>query len=102
MFAVFLKQRGYGCDYTIGCGMRLEELAAATIEDARKEATKLIKGNYSYIDYRLEVARIVEIVDEIDVATLYEAFDKKKAMKEETRKKQRRHEEYEKLKKEFE
>jgi len=39
-FMLIKKQKGYGCDYTIGCGMTYEiiELRAETIEEGLKKA----------------------------------------------------------------
>jgi len=41
-YMVIMVQNGEGCDYTIGCGVKVEPLKARTVEDARAEAQRII------------------------------------------------------------
>lgn len=41
-FKLILVQGGEGCDYTIGCGIRVESLRGETLEDAKAEAKALL------------------------------------------------------------
>lgn len=43
-FALVMKQEGYGCDYSIGCGLRYHPLKATTLEAARAEAKQYLQG----------------------------------------------------------
>lgn len=72
MFAVFFKgDKKDGCDYTIGCNQRYEELMASNWEEAIKEAKEMIEdglGGYGGI----------KTIDIIEVASkkhyTYKAF----------------------------
>lgn len=83
-FAVVMKQHGEGCDYSIGCGMKLVELKAVTLEEARIEARVVVQGipsgdsSYGYeesmlVDYdheyhcRLAYARIVHVEEDLPI-----------------------------------
>ena len=43
-FRLVMIQEGEGCDYTIGCGIRVEPLLAASTSEALTEAERKIKG----------------------------------------------------------
>lgn len=43
-FALLLRQEGEGCDYTIGCGLKVVPLNETTVEAARVEAEGLFKN----------------------------------------------------------
>ncbi len=96
-YALYVKQEGEGCDYTIGCAQMLKKLNAQTIEETVDEITDIVE-NYALGKEEREVKEmfLVEIIhslnvedymlpeeDEEDAATL------------------RRREQYERLKKEF-
>jgi hypothetical protein len=57
-FMVILVQEGEGCDYTIGCGVRVVPLRAATVEDARVEAERMIHRD-GYLDREGSVEKAV-------------------------------------------
>lgn len=47
MFVLYLKQKGEGCDYTIGCGSQLIELPEAkTFEEALIIAGDIVTGKF--------------------------------------------------------
>lgn len=46
-YMVILVQDGDGCDYTIGCGVKVKPLKARTVEDARAEAQHTIMSDGS-------------------------------------------------------
>ena len=41
-FALWLKQEGEGCDYTIGCGNKLVQLRSQTVEEAHEESKAVL------------------------------------------------------------
>lgn len=43
-FYAYLTQASEGCDYTIGCGMELVKLKAATRDEATAELKRLVQG----------------------------------------------------------
>jgi len=63
-FAVYLKQDG-GCDYTIGCGLRLIYLEANNKKDAVKEARSAIKDFNS--EDRIRSAMLFELSDRCEL-----------------------------------
>lgn len=61
-YYLFLRQEGQGCDYTIGCGMRLIILRATTLDEAKGESKEYFDAdNYGYGrgDYALSDAMIM-------------------------------------------
>ena len=44
-YAVVMVESGEGCDYTIGCGTRMEMLKATTVEEAVSEAKVFLGGD---------------------------------------------------------
>jgi hypothetical protein len=44
MFIALLVQKSEGCDYTIGCGMKWENLGAINLDDALEELKKCVIG----------------------------------------------------------
>ena len=118
MYAVILKEKADGCDYTIGCGMTMIRLQALTPEDALKEAKVVVQGTpndeekYGFVDdflvdnesggQRLEFAKLVKIECDLPITDWYhEVMDKSYAL---GRKAQLENEqaEYQRLKAKFE
>lgn len=62
-----------GCDYTIGCGIKIHEISANTIQDAEIQMVDLIRdyyGDFSNIEeYRINGCEIFEIgvIKDVDV-----------------------------------
>lgn len=102
-FYLWMKQKGDGCDYTIGCAQKLLELrAATTLGEARQEALKAVE-DYGFLsggdDRQLEKAVI--FTDGEDAMPLVRiALDAAEERREEERKNAKR-EQIEKLKKEL-
>jgi hypothetical protein len=48
-YYLLLEQKGSGCDYTIGCGLKCISLHGDTLDAAKKDAEQYFDGeNYSY------------------------------------------------------
>jgi len=93
MYYLWLKQRGYGCDYTIGCGQVLEPLNGVTPEDGEKFTNRIKNKIKAYGDY-IEEAIIVQkvgtakkIIQEIEKEDAKQKVDNEKAKKMEQYKK---------------
>jgi hypothetical protein len=74
IYYLYEEQDG-GCDYSIGCGLRLTRLKATNMEDAIKEALpKLCTGDN---EFGIQRASIIEATQshKIDVAALKEERD---------------------------
>jgi hypothetical protein len=100
-YAVWVKQSGQGCDYTIACGQKLINLKATTVEDAVEEAKKTLVDDYGFEvggDRDPEKILIVEIVHEIASDELPNEDDDEEEDDFATR---QRRLQYEALKKEF-
>jgi len=89
-YALWLKQSGEGCDYTIGCGERIYPLEATTLEEAKEEiAEGVAEGDirsgddieeaviYSFEDDVLDIFE--SHAQEMEDARLEEEKDKKRA-----------------------
>lgn len=59
-FIVKLTQPG-GCDYTIGCGVRVLPLSAQTMGEAQVEVETIICDDYGPLDTRIADAIIYEV-----------------------------------------
>lgn len=66
-FIAYLEQQGEGCDYTIGCGVRLVELGGSTRDEAIDELRRMIfddgSGYGPDADYRLKSIAFYEVAD---------------------------------------
>jgi hypothetical protein len=104
MFIAVLKQCGEGCDYTIGCGVKVVELDVRTLDEAKAEARRALKEDYSQ-DYEqcLEHFTIFEVSSrfEVPVNAWYADIRNEKVNEEAARGKEKRRQEYERLKREF-
>lgn len=65
-YMVILVQDGEGCDYTIGCGVKVEPLKARTVEDARAEAQRTIMSD-GYLEREDAVYKAVLVTDHEDL-----------------------------------
>ena len=107
-FLVCMTQHGYGCDYTIGCGMRYDVIEA----DSREDVIETVlypdgrdEGSY-YLsrtsDTELKELIITELADDYVLLAPYkEAYIKQQDAIAEAEEKLKRHEEYLKLQEEF-
>lgn len=82
-FYLWLEQEGGGCDYTIGCGLRLIALKARTLEEARVEAFREV-GDGRNEEGRIETALVIEAarVERMDVRAHYLAEESKRFQRE--------------------
>lgn len=77
-YKAYLKQKGEGCDYTIGCARTVIDLKANSMEEATTKLEEILTE--SYIDYyhktsMIESAEIFEVNSVINFDI--EAFDTK-------------------------
>lgn len=82
-FWLVMKQRGEGCDYTIGCGTKVVPLKAETGPEALNEAERMLTSPmYGYVDANsdqlLESAAVVDVVLEFPVAGMVRDREMKK------------------------
>ena len=97
-YYAYLKQKGEGCDYTIGCGNTLREFEANDDFDASQILTDIIREEYTG-DY--ELRRVVLFRDPIpfDVRPIYVALQSEKETERNRMKYLKDKDEYERLKK---
>lgn len=98
-YYLWVKEKGQGCKYMVGCGEKLTHLDAATIEAARAEALRKLEWDGMYGSDR-EAEHVVIYSFEENMTHLYnEELAKRKSITDE-QKKQKEIEELEgKLKK---
>jgi hypothetical protein len=62
-----IERQSGGCDYTIGCGLRVRELKAASVEEAREVANEMIgtdwQGEYEMAVTKAELLVVQETED---------------------------------------
>jgi hypothetical protein len=111
-YIAFVQQKSKGCDYTIGCGVALWGLKAASYEDAMAELYNKIlvpEEGEDYLPYGpgseevLKSATLYEVSNawEIPLKLWFEKAVNDKRSKEEIRKESDEREQYERLKKKF-
>ena len=105
-FMVMQKQHGYGCDYTIGCGMRFDVMEAESKEalieeiifpDGRDECSA-VEG-----DSELKELLVVEMdsVESVDLSKFKELVDDIKEERYRREKDEEDRKEYERLQEKF-
>lgn len=64
-----VERQGGGCDYTIGCGIRVSKLKATTKDEAMFEAAEEIGGSWKRRDEcGIEKAEILEVSEVLNLA----------------------------------
>lgn len=72
-----IQRQSGGCDYTIGCGIRITQLSAKTMEKAKEEADEEIGSSWQGRDERsINSAELLEVSESLDLS---EYLDQKKA-----------------------
>jgi hypothetical protein len=102
-YKAYLKQKGEGCDYTIGCGQTVINLKTNNLPDAISELENEIIENYSFDETKLQSCELYEInsITIVDVDSIYNK-EKLLYMKElEEEKLRAERAEFERLKKKF-
>lgn len=63
-----IERQSGGCDYTIGCGIRVTQLNAITLEEAKEEAAENI-GDYwkGEGEFSIQAAELLEVSESIDL-----------------------------------
>lgn len=108
-YYAWLSNGSGGCDYTVGCGERLEELKAGTMEEARVALEVIIKDHggdhvFDPDDERsLAMIRILEVstVAEIDMQQRWEAIRETKEAEKRAEREKHERAELERLKAKF-
>lgn len=78
--------QGGGCDYTIGCGVKVKALRATSLEAARDEVVSLIENDYGTgIEQRIEGVTLYETTAKspIDIQAVYAQIAAKQKAEEE-------------------
>ena len=63
-YALWLKQTGEGCDYTVGCGNTLEPLRSETFAAAVVEAKEIIEER-THRECHFKTATLVQVIDDM-------------------------------------
>ena len=77
-----IERQSGGCDYTIGCGIRVTEFIANDLEDAKKKAAKNIGSKWRGGDERsIDSAELLEVSESCDLAAFLDqrALDRAEA-----------------------
>lgn len=100
MYKAILYQSG-GCDYTIGCGVKVFELNASDMKDARNKLNKIIEKEYSDEEHKLSNCELLEVsnANNINLDNLYETIEQNKVNQEIELQRQKDEVEYQRLRK---
>lgn len=75
-----IERQSGGCDYTIGCGIRVTRLNAQTLDEAKEKAAKEIGNNWNGRDeHSIDSAELLEVSEFVDLS---EFLNQKKAERE--------------------
>lgn len=97
-YYAYLKQKGEGCDYTIGCGNILVKIEASSDKEAVEKLSKNIKENY-FDEQELSSVKLFKEEIPFDLKKVYsEMKDEKERLKKKLQNIKDR-EEFERLKK---
>ena len=99
-YILVIKQKGEGCDYTIGCGQTSVLLNASSYEEAKQESKQTIIENYTG-EFELKKAIICQIQGDIDLNQIYSELREKKIREKTSKDEERERIELERLKKKF-
>ena len=102
-YKAYLNQ-GQGCDYTIGCGQKLIDLKATSLDEAQAEVFSLLKEAYSYEEWRMESVEVLQVQEVFPIAVeyFYNILDSNERKREMLKREQKEKEEFERLKAKFE
>ena len=64
VFFLWVKQEGEGCDYSIGCGQRMFQLRATTVEAAYEEARMMV-AEHTHSEQTFKEAKIVRLMADV-------------------------------------
>jgi hypothetical protein len=101
-YKAYLNQ-GQGCDYTIGCGLRVIDIIANSMDEAKQKLAQTIAEDYSYDEGRLEKAELFEVeqVFVMDVKAIYQKVTDDRNAKKQREKDEKEKQEFERLKSKF-
>jgi hypothetical protein len=101
-FIAVLTQAGEGCDYTIGCGIKVIDLESENFNDAMEELTSLIQEEYTG-DISLSSAILykVESKENMNLSEIYSKKEEAQNLRKDSELESKEREEYERLSKKF-
>lgn len=103
-FYAYFEGKGHGCDYTIGCNLRVEQYDAKDVQEVVDIITEEIEESPDYAEERIEQVTIIEAASEttLDIFDLTSNIREKQLAEEQLKKEDEERAEYERLKKKFE
>jgi len=103
-FYVYYEGRGYGCDYTIGCNLRVEVINAESAEEVWAQVKEEVEESPTYAEERIESVTVIEAagVTKLDIEDLTRDIREQQEQDKKAKKEAEERAEYERLKKKFE
>lgn len=104
-FALWMKEHGEGCDYTVSCGEKLHILDSTDPNTLFDEIKRVVIYDYGFergSERSLREAKIVKILHDINVDALFEEHEQEEEEERELLEKEQRYRQYLALKEEFE
>lgn len=92
-FVAYLKQKGEGCDYTIGCARTLITIDADNMDDAKDKMIEKIKEEFQG-ETELSSCIIYEVSNEIKLPlnSIYKEIEDEKKLKKQKKRRRKRKE----------
>ena len=102
-YKAYLQQTGEGCDYTIGCGKRVINIEADSMEEAKQKLTSEILENYGHDESMIDNAELYEInkVFQMPIGAIYDKRDDLKAQETQKQINEADRKDFERLKQKF-
>lgn len=102
-FYAYYEGKGYGCDYTIGCNIRVDAIQAESVEDAIAEVKEKIEESPDYAEERIESVTIIEVASatKLDIEDFTRDIREQQVAEEQAKKEAEERAEYERLKQKF-
>jgi len=101
-FVAYLKQKGEGCDYTIGCARTLITIDADNMDDAKDKMIEKIKEEFQG-ETELSSCIIYEVSNEIKLPlnSIYKEIEDEKKLKKQKNEEEKEKKELERLIKKY-
>lgn len=100
-YYAYLKQKGGGCDYTIGCGNTMVKFEADSDDQAKIELSRIIEEEFTG-DLELSEVSLMKGIIEFDLRNLYDNIKNEEDELRESEQIESEKKEYERLRNKFE
>ena len=103
-YRVIIKQKGEGCDYTVGCGLATEDMdLSSDLKEASIEANKRVEEDYDGGECCIESVHLVPLdaIHDTNYESFRDAMQAREAAEQAAEDEEKERAEFERLKEKF-